>query len=235
MNRALVILSPLVLASCATLTTVSNVCSEGTEPQVCIGPMEVPKDQAETFRKAANSTISLLHTVQVQSQLDKFIRTQVNQKANAPWHAAWKGLTADKIATDLKSSVDQTALETYGGFCGLMKYWFSHNVATEGVAGGPIRLNRWALPRTSASIANTIAHEVSHKAGMRHPSSGRDLGIADCEPPYVVGRIVEQLITETTPDHPRCPLPAISTTAPPRDSAAPPAYGQSAESVEPPN
>jgi hypothetical protein len=38
------------------------------------------------------------------------------------------------------------------------------NTAYDGATDGSIRLNRWALPRSEASVANTISHNAIYEA-----------------------------------------------------------------------
>lgn len=67
--------------------------------------------------------------------------------------------------------------------------------AYDGAGAGPILLNRYRLDRSAPSLANTFAHEAAHRAGLSHPSSTSDFTRALCEPPYVIGSLVEKAAT----------------------------------------
>ncbi len=83
---------------------------------------------------------------------------------------AWENLNASDIVKKMREQLNGTYAETYGGIKGLWLFVFSHNIAFDGTENGPILLNRIPLKiRTPASIANTIAHEVSHRIGLTHP------------------------------------------------------------------
>lgn len=95
----------------------------------------------------------------------------------------------------MRVQINGTYAETYGGIKGLWLFVFYHNIAYDGTESGPILLNRIPLKkRTSESIANTIAHEVSHRIGLTHPHSDSNLNIAYKEPPYIIGDIIEDII-----------------------------------------
>lgn len=105
------------------------------------------------------------------------------------------GTPAHEIVSSMRKVVNGTFVETYGGPIGWVKFRFWGNIAYDGVASGPILLNRIPLKhRGYPDIANTLAHEISHRAGLSHPSSNKDLSIAEKEPPYVIGDIVEELV-----------------------------------------
>ena len=106
--------------------------------------------------------------------------------------AAWEGVDPDRTVIAMQAALDGQRVATYGGLRGWFLRTFFGNTAYDGSADGPILLNRAALPRSAPSIANTFAHEIAHRAGLRHPHSGSSLAVARCEPPYVIGSLVEK-------------------------------------------
>jgi len=161
---------------------------------ITMGASRIPCNKVKEYEKAASYCVDALFSDQFESELIKFISSV---KSDDKYYPAWDGLRAENIISDMRSSIDGTYAETYGGPVGLFKYLVFHNIAYDGTTDGPIRLNRWPLKKRSpADISNTIAHEVAHRIGLVHPSSDNDMATAKLEPPYVVGNIVGKLVQE---------------------------------------
>lgn len=189
--RALFLVAGLVMGGCTTLTTIEHVCGQGESATVCTGSLRVPASQQEQFAAAARQAIVALHD---QVLMDRLVEFSSQCAGVGPWAPAWNGVDVAGVSARLKAAAQGMRVGTYGGPMALFKYGVFGNLAYDGEESGPIRLNRWGLPRTPASLANTFTHELAHRIGLRHPSSSRDLGIAGYEPPYVIGTLVEQQI-----------------------------------------
>ena len=188
------LVATLSLASCASLTVVEQGgCGTGTARNTCLGKRVIPEDQVALFNKASQQVIDVLSSAEFNNELKSFIDQHTNKGKHA---RSWAGFDISSVQEKLISEVNGLEVETYGGIYGGFYALFFGNKAFDGVTDGPIRLNRWALPRPSESIANTIAHEAAHRIGYSHPhsSKGGQLMVAYCEPPYVIGSIVEKIL-----------------------------------------
>lgn len=194
MNRSLVSVTGaclLIGTGCASLATVPGRCGSGSQSAICLGTMSVPATQTDIFSLSSQQAIDALYSQAFVDDLARFHRAHAGTGAHS---SAWAGVEVGTTVDRLRRAVHGIEIKTYGGMRGWwVNFWFG-NVAYDGATDGPIYLNRWALPRSSASIANTIAHEVGHRVGLTHPSSNSDLDIARCEPPYVIGSLVEKQI-----------------------------------------
>ncbi len=177
------------LAFAAPAIAADTACGSVPNDGVCLGTIDVPPEQRAAFLEAGHLAIDAVFSDAFESDLKAFVATHTIDGAYAP---AWKGVDADAVVKDMRRVIAGQRIATYGGVGGWFKHTFAGNVAYDGVADGPIRLNRWALPRSPVSLANTIAHEVAHRIGLKHPSSGGDQSVAKCEPPYVIGSLVEK-------------------------------------------
>lgn len=164
-------------------------CGSGAQSAICFGAIDVPDDQRGTFTLAARQAIDAIHSREFAEDLKNFA---TRHAAHGNHAAAWAGVDPVATIAALKAGVPGQRVATYGGLRGWFLRTFFGNVAYDGSAEGPILLNRAALPRSAPSIANTFAHEIAHRAGLRHPHSSRDLATARCEPPYVIGTLVEK-------------------------------------------
>jgi hypothetical protein len=134
--------------------------------------------------------VDALHSAGFEDSFARFRRDHAGSGAHAQaWTAAH-----DSTVPRLRRVLHGLEIETYGGISGWWVNWLYGNLAYDGTEEGPIRINRWGLPRSSASIANTIAHEAAHRVGMSHPSYGSRTSVGLCEPPYVIGSLVEKQI-----------------------------------------
>lgn len=189
--RALLLVAGLVMGGCTTLTTIEHVCGQGESATVCTGSLRVPASQQEQFAAAARQAIVAVHDQVLTDRLTEFS----SQCAGVgPWAPAWNGVDVAGVSARLKAAAQGVRVDTYGGPIGLFKYVVFGNLAFDGDEAGPIRINRWGLPRSSASLANSFAHELAHRIGLLHPSSRKNLDIAQYEPPYVIGALVEQQV-----------------------------------------
>jgi hypothetical protein len=164
-------------------------CGSGAQSAICFGAIEVPDDQHATFSLAARQTVDAVHSREFAEDLRDFA---ARYGADGDHAAAWAGVDPVATIAALQAGVPGQKVATYGGLRGWFLRAFFGNVAYDGSADGPILLNRAALPRSAPSIANTFAHEIAHRAGLRHPHSSRNLATARCEPPYVIGTLVEK-------------------------------------------
>jgi hypothetical protein len=190
----LIALLTLVLISCTSITTIDKgACGTGDASGICLGKQDVPEKQVNLFNKASQEVVDTLNSPQFIEDLSEFINKYSKHGAHSE---SWNGLDVTNVQNKLINEVNGLTIETYGGIKGGFLALFFGNKAFDGTKNGPIKLNRWALPAPSASIANTIAHEAAHRIGYSHPNSSQfgKLNIAFCEPPYVIGSIVEQIL-----------------------------------------
>jgi len=196
-NRIYVFLTALVLlsvSSCAKICTVPEVSVDVGSKTVSIAESEFPCKKVDSFQVAAEYTIKAIYSPKFEEYVSDHIDNHIGE---GPHAKAWEGLKAVDIVQKMREEIDGTSAETYGGIVGWWKFIFYGNIAFDGTENGPIRFNRIPLKkRTSADIANTIGHEVAHRIGLSHPHSDDDLQIAAKEPPYVIGDIVERIVSE---------------------------------------
>jgi hypothetical protein len=193
--KAALALPALLLLACANIVTIKGSCVPPPNAGTCFGTMDVPDDQTEQFRMASVELLDALNSTGFSTDLETF---SARFSASGGHAKAWIGVSTEDVVQGLKEQSTQTTLTTYGGPWALLKYWFAGNLAYDGDADGPIRLNRWGLPRPSPSLANSMAHELAHRIGLTHPNSGSTFSVALCEPPYVIGSLVEKQIRGTS-------------------------------------
>ena len=148
------------------------------------------------FKRGVQESIEAVFSDRFERALADFIRLHASVSSIAD---SWKGQEAPAVSaserTHYTSSIN---IVTKGGASGWLSRKFAHNVAYEGVTKTDgtrdIPVNRYGMRQaTPGAIANTIAHEVAHAIGLRHPDSDTNLQRAFCEPPYVIGTIVRQI------------------------------------------
>lgn len=189
------IAATLFLTSCASLTVVDRGgCGTGSASNTCLGKLVVPDNQVVLFNKSSQQVIDALSSSEFHNELSSFVTKHSKSGKHAD---AWNSFDLSTVQAKLIDEVNGLEIETYGGIYGGL-LTLSGNIAFDGSEDGPIRLNRWALPRPTESIANTIAHEAAHRIGYSHPHSEIRgmLDVAYCEPPYVIGAIVEKVLLE---------------------------------------
>lgn len=204
MTRQLIfiLLTALLASSCATICKIParQIVVDGHEVE--FGESKMPCKKVSDFNIASEQAIKAIFSDEFEIQLENWIKDSVGVGEHTK---AWEGLNAHDVVTKMRSQIRGTYADTYGGIKGLWLYIFYHNLAKEGPRSGPILLNRIPLKkRTSASISNTIAHEVSHRIGLTHPHSNirGKFKVAEKEPPYVVGDIVQGIIEKMNPTNP---------------------------------
>lgn len=131
------------------------------------------------------------------SQFRNELQRQIDiHQSGAEYGPAWTNLTADSIIERMKRSMTGINVKTFRGPRATLLYYLAGNLAYDGTSRGPIKINETEIAKRSKyDFANTIAHELAHRAGLEHPHSevkGK-FKIALCEPPYVVGEIVEKM------------------------------------------
>lgn len=194
----------LSVTSCARSTTVKGGCTASGE-SMCLGEMQVPRDQVDSFQTAARLALEAVSSPGFEHDLISFVDAHTSSGLHA---VAWRGVDPRTVVARLREIAPSVRVATYGGPGAWLKHRFSGNLAYDGDSAGPIRINRWGLPRSAPSPANTISHEMAHRVGLTHPSSSHDFATALCEPPYVIGSLVEKYATvgPWAPSANDCPL-----------------------------
>lgn len=188
-------LSIFFLCSCAKICETDPVTLQVPSTRATtIKTSEIPCSQKGKFESAARLALKAVHSPEFEKRLKVFAETELDSGKHVP---AWKDVDVSTVILDMRSQINGTYATSYGNIVGLWKFLVFGNVAYDGTKNGPIRFNRWALSRrTIPQVANTIAHEVAHRIGLKHPSSGSSMKVADKEPAYVVGNIIEDIVTE---------------------------------------
>jgi hypothetical protein len=189
-------LAILLLFNSTTPSPIKGACGT-TSPEArtcCLGSMDVPRRQQQLFIDGSRKAIDILYSQEFADNLARYVATLPDSYKQ---QSAWKNVDAQQTVQELRKKVCGLNITTYGGPRGLWVKVFSGNIAYDGEGSdpnSPIRINRWGLAnRTAEQVANTIAHEAAHRVGLHHPSSGKDLIAANCEPPYIIGDLVEAL------------------------------------------
>lgn len=183
----------LFMSSCATICKVSPVTTNVNGNNVTFAESKMPCKKVDDFKDAVNKTVKAIYSDQFETWLANYIKDSIGTGEHS---AAWENLKAPEIVTKMRQQINGTYADTYGGIKGLWLFIFYHNIAYDGTESGPILFNRIPLKkRTASSMANTIAHEVSHRVGLTHPHSNINLKIAYKEPPYVIGNIIEEIVS----------------------------------------
>jgi len=192
MKVILVVVISYLFYGCTTTSTI-NPGGCGTTPfdTVCLGETTVPSEHKELFLVSSNQAIDVISSQAFKDDLANFIKLHSTSGKHS---AAWSGVDTTSIPQRLLQEVQGMQISTFGGIKGLFYKVFYGTKALEGDAVGPILLNRWFLPRSSASIANTIVHEAAHRIDFSHPSVKKDSKTANCEPPYLIGSLIEKHI-----------------------------------------
>lgn len=181
------ILFLVLFGNCSRRVLINSYAS----PPVEFGSMRIPKNKIADFKRAEDLVVKVIYSSELKLELQKYI--QIHKRGGA-YSAAWKNCNADSIIKDLKFAIQGVSIITYRGPRALWLYYVYGNVAYDGTTDGPIRINATRIKkRDQDDFANTIAHELSHRIGLTHPHSDDNLSISNCEPPYVIGSIVEKL------------------------------------------
>lgn len=193
MNKSiLLILLSFFITSCASICIVPPIKEKVDNQTITFEESKIPCKKQKDFENAVRMTISAVFSNDFEKRLAEHIENDIGTGKHTD---AWKNLTASKIVNDMRLQMNGTYAETYGGIKGLWLNIFYGNIAYDGTESGPIKLNRIPLrKRTSAEISNTIAHEIAHRVGLKHPHSDDDMKIANLEPPYIIGNLIEEIV-----------------------------------------
>lgn len=188
------------LSGCTSLKVINpGGCGSNDHDSICLGKTNVPSEQVNLFLKASKQAVDAVASDEFRDDLTDFVKRHSGSGGHS---SAWQGVEADTIPNRLLDEIQGMQISTFGGIKGLFYKLCCGTKAFEGDGVGPILVNRWSLPRSSASIANTIVHEAAHRIGLTHPHSSTNTDIANCEPPYLIGSLVEKQIpgAEWNPD-----------------------------------
>lgn len=193
MKTILVILSlTTLLAACTSLETKDpGGCGTSPNESICLGATTAPTKQVDLFELSSRQAVDAISSQEFRDELASFV---ANHSTAGEHSGAWAGVDASGIPDKLLQKTQGMQISTFGGVKGLFFKLCCGTQAFEGDGVGPILINRWSLPRSSASIANTIVHEAAHRIGLSHPHSSNNKSVAHCEPPYVIGSMVEKHI-----------------------------------------
>lgn len=180
------------LTSCVSLCDIDVMTVQTSSQSVQSGKSVFPCYKESDFNEAFKLCVEAIYSNEFSIRLENYMRDSIGEGKHKN---AWVGLTSKDVIRDMKSQLNGVGVDTYGGIKGLWLYIFYGNLAYDGTLDGPIMMNRIPLKgRDIPSISNTIAHEIAHRAGMKHPNSDSNLKIAQKEPPYVIGDIIESII-----------------------------------------
>lgn len=183
----------LLAGGCTTTETVQGVCGSGPHASVCVGSMTVRSDRVEEFRRASKLAVDAIGSAGFAHDLQRFIDTEAHRGRHA---TAWDSVTnASDAVSGLFAALGDVSIRTMNDAMGAA-YRLRHNVALEGQGAGPILVNPY-YRGSAADYANTIAHEAAHRPPLRlgHPDyGGSTKGVGLCEPPYVIGSLVQKQI-----------------------------------------
>lgn len=159
--------------------------------------MEVPEDRAQDYIAASQRAIDVVASSEFRSALDEFISSHAGQGAHSP---EWEGVEAGETVAQLLEGFNGLSITTMNDISGFFKHRFYGTKASDGSEKGPIYLNPF-YEGSIATYANTFAHEAAHRqpADLGHDhyqigSSAAEKKIGLCEPPYVIGSLVERQI-----------------------------------------
>lgn len=166
-------------------------CGSPPHEHVCLGRLDVPAERRPAFLAASRAAVDALYSPGFEADLRAFIAVH---SRIGPHAERWRGVEASAMIAALRRAMQGQDISTLGGLHGWFSHLLFHNTAYDGRTSGPILFNRFALDRTTASLANTIVHEVAHRIGLGHRRQGRSPA-ARCEPPYVIGSLIEKAVT----------------------------------------
>jgi hypothetical protein len=195
MNKLKVVLTALLILGvfgCSTIKVINpGGCGSAPNESTCLGETTIPIEHEELFLKASKQAIDIVSSDEFKQALIMFSETNTLSGAHV---SAWSGVDVKSIPDLLMADLHGLEISTFGGLSGLAKKLLFGTQAKEGTEDGPILFNRWSLKRSSASIANTIVHEAAHRIGLSHPSRANNEDVGLCEPPYVIGSLIEKQI-----------------------------------------
>jgi hypothetical protein len=182
----------LCLSSCASICKIDSFEIKTDSSTIQIADSEFTCKKKEDFIKSAKLTTKAIYSEQFLTELKNYMKDSISE---GPHKKAWENLNANNIVMSMRKQINGTHVDTYGGIKGWWLSFFYENIAFDGTENGPIRYNRIPLrKRTIPQISNTLAHEIAHRVGLKHPNSDTNLEIAKKEPPYVIQDIVERIV-----------------------------------------
>ena len=186
------LLLSLTISSCANICKVNSFEVKTDLSTIKIADSEFTCKKKEDFMKSAKLTTKAIYSEQFLTELKSYMKDSISEGPNKK---AWENLNAKDIVMAMRKQINGTHVDTYGGIKGWWLSVFFGNIAFDGTENGPIRYNRIPLrKRTIPQISNTLAHELAHRVGLKHPNSDNNLEIAKKEPPYVIQDIIEKLV-----------------------------------------
>lgn len=184
----------ITVSSCTSICEVSKITHKVDGKEITFAESRMPCKKVDDFKLAVNLTIESVYSEKFETLLTNYIKDSLGTGEHTK---AWEGVIAKDVVQKMRENINGTSADTYGGVKGLWLHLIYGNIAYDGTENGPILFNRVPLKnRNSPSISNTIAHEISHRIGLKHPHSDSNLKIAYREPPYVIGNIVEEIANE---------------------------------------
>lgn len=194
--RGLLLVAVAGFPACTTTRTISGLCGSPPHQAVCVNQMTVREDKVEEFQTSSRLAIDAIASEGFRSDLTAFI---ANHARTGGHSAAWSRVNdAGGVVAGLLQGIQGVSVATMSDMMGA---WYKiksrgGNMALEGNGEGPILVNPF-YQGSRADYANTIAHEAAHRAPLflEHPSYRfRRHDIGECEPPYVIGSLVQKQI-----------------------------------------
>ena len=191
-KSVLVLFCAAGFAGCVFTTEIKSYSPLQGNEDAHLGTMKVPRKMAMKFQDAAKGIIEIIYSDEFKTELKKY--TEIHRNSTEAFSKEWKDWDAEKIIKMMKDSIKGLQLKIYKGPIACFKHYVYHNVAFDGAKNGPILMNRWGLASFGPDdIANSMSHEAAHRIGLQHPDYADDHKIGLCEPPYVIGGIVQRL------------------------------------------
>ena len=173
-------------------------CGMVNGSEVCLGKIDprgkLSEEEFAMLDEAATLAIETVASPEFKAALDN-VRSKIMAKPDDDgWSSAKETLgvySNEEIISKLKAKLKGLEIDSFGYTRGTFLWWFYSTKAMDGGSDGPIYLNRAALHQaTKETLANTIVHEAAHRIGLTHPNK------SSCEAPYLIGNLVESLISE---------------------------------------
>lgn len=188
------VIANLFFSSCASICKVKPISVTTNGNKIEFAVSKIPCYKSEEYQQAVEQTIKAIFSDDFETQLANYIKDSIGTGEHTK---AWENLNSSEIIKKMRDQLNGTYVETYGGVKGVWLNWLYGNIAFDGTENGPILMNRIPLKnRSVASISNTISHEISHRIGLKHPHSNKNLKIAYKEPPYIIGNIIEKIVAQ---------------------------------------
>jgi hypothetical protein len=158
-------------------------------------PLPEHWNEKEAVARSHALAIGVLQSAPFKAEL---LRIAETIRGTTPkYAAAWMPVDGAKIE-EIARRAQTDSVRVYRGAGAWWSYRVYHTLAKEGAEDGPVLINHYGLPRTDASIAASIAHEMSHRVELHHPHSGEKGDNRACEPPYLIGTLVARELEGAT-------------------------------------